>query len=146
MMLIRRRMKITSKMKLDDLYFGVVMNPMSYTKYSDRNNLTTYNIFDSYRVKWSVATYVAMTAKKKAEVSDPLRFCFGDTWGRTEWEFIVCPWPYTNEDTIDLVGKKVDIFSMYVEPNAELLMDLVNRVTKTSAKAWLKAEKERRKQ
>lgn len=137
-------MKITAKMKLDDLYFGIVMNPMSYTKYSDRNNLTTYNIFDSYRVKWSVATYVAMTAKQKAQVSDPLTFCFGDTWGRTEWEFIVCPWPYKDEDTIDLVGRKVDVFNMYVKPNAELLMDLVNRVTKTSAKAWLKAEKERR--
>lgn len=136
-------MKIASKMKLDDLYFGVVINPMSYTSFKDRNGLVEYNLFDSSRVKWSVATYVKMTAKQKAEINDPLAFCFGDTWGRTEWEFIVCPWPYRDEDTIDLVGKKVDVYTMYVKPNAELLMNLVNRVTKTSAKEYLKAEKER---
>ena len=134
------------KTKIDDLYFGVKLFPMSYASKSELNKLKTYNLFEFGRVKWSVARYATMTDKeKKSILSDPLRFCFGDVWSRTEFEFIACPWPYTDEMTISNSGVKVDTWSLYVEPNADLLMEMVNSVSVPSAKKYLSEERKRRK-
>lgn len=138
-------MRIKDKLSLDELYFGVVLYPMSYNNQEERTKIKTYNLFDSYGVRLSVATYATMSDKERAErVSNPLSYCFGDTWGRTEWEFIMCPWPYREGDKVEDVGTKVDIYRMYVEPNGELLMDLVNRVSPTSAMKFLSEERKRR--
>ena len=129
---------MNSKISINDLYFGVVTHQMSYSTKEGRNELKVYNLFDSTRVKFSVARYVTMSEKERMQLmSDPLHFCFGDTWGRTEWEFIVCPWPYKEDEKVVDCGRKVDVFSMYVEPNSNLLMDMVNRVSVSSAKKWL---------
>lgn len=134
------------KIDINKLYFGVKLFPMSYASKSELNKLKTYNLFEFGRVKWSVAKYVAMTDKeKKSILSDPLHFCFGDVWSRTEFEFIACPWPYTDEMTISNSGVKVDTWSLYVEPNADYLMSLVNSVSPTSARAYLREERKRRK-
>lgn len=124
-------------MKIDDLYFGVKLMPFSYNSKEGRTTLKTYNLFDFSRVKWSVARWVTMSADERKGVSSPLRFLFGDVWGRTEYEFIVCPWPYGDGEGVSDNGQKVDTFMMYVEPNAKLLMDMVNSVSVSSAKKYM---------
>ena len=134
------------KININKLYFGVKLFPMSYRSKSERDKLKTYNLFDFGRVKWSVARYVTMTDKeRKSLMSDPVHFCFGDVWSRTEFEFIACPLPYTDEMTISNSGVKVDTYEMYVEPNKDYLMSLVNRVSPTSARMYLREERKRRK-
>lgn len=125
------------KMDIDDLYFGIMLTKMSYSSLDERTELVKYNLFDLSRVKWSVACYVAMSEDEKKDLTSPLRFCFGDVWARTEFEFIVCPWPYRDDEQIS-DGRKVDTWTMYVEPNADLLMEMVNSVTKTSAQRYLR--------
>lgn len=134
-------MKIKEKMKLEDLYFGVKLYEMSYSSREERK-IVTYNLFDSYRVKRSVASWVVMKPEEK-EKHEFLPWCFGDTWGRTEWEFIMCPWPYGENELVSDQGEKVDIYGMYVEPNAGLLRDLVDRVTVSSAKKYLAEDRRR---
>lgn len=124
-------------MKLDDLYFGVKLMPLSYNSKEGRTELKTYNLFDLSRIKWSVAKYVTMTDTERSLLHNSLMFCFGDVWGRTEYEFIVCPWPYGDGEGVSDNGQKVDTFTMYVEPNAKLLMDMVNSVSVSSAKKYL---------
>ena len=131
------------KKKLDALYFGVKLYPLSYSSDQERE-LATYNLFDFARVKWSVAKYITMTDIERQNVSNPLMFCFGDVWSRCEFEFVVCPWGGTEEDAkITEVGTKVDIYKMYVEPNAEYLMELISSVSQSSAKAYLREERKR---
>ena len=134
------------KININKLYFGVKLFPMSYRSKGELGELQTYNLFDFGRVKWSVARYVTMTDKeRKSLMSDPVHFCFGDVWSRTEFEFIACPWPYTDKDTIENSGVKVDTYEMYVEPNQDYLMSLVNRVSPTSARMFLREERKKRK-
>ena len=122
--------------QLDNLYFGVKLFELSNVKQYG-HKLETYNLFDFSRVKWSVARYVTMTdEKKKSLLSDPLHFCFGDTWGRCESEMLIRPLVSDEEDTL-----KTDIFQMYVEPNANLLMEMVNSVSVNSAKKYLREQK-----
>lgn len=40
---------------------------------------------------------------------------------------------------------KVDVYEMYVKPNAGHLMDLVNSVSEAEAKRWLAEDNKRRK-
>lgn len=133
------------KTKIDDLYFGIKLYPMSYGDKAEKRKLATYNLFSFGRVKWSVARYITMPEKeKKALMSDPLVFCFGDVWSRCEYEFMVCPWGGLNEnDKVVDVGMKVDTFEMYVKPNADLLMEMVNSVSVSSAKKYLSEERKR---
>ena len=133
------------KLNINKLYFGVKLYPVLCRDKSELKELDTFNLFDLSRVKWSVARYVTMTEKeKKSLLSDPLHFCFGDTWGRCEYEFVVCPWGGLDEnDKVLEVGIKVDTFEMYVKPNADLLMDMVNRVSISSAKEYLRDERKK---
>ena len=124
-------------MKIDDLYFGVKLIPLLYSSEEGRTELKTYNLFGFSRVKWSVARWVTMSDEEKKNVTSPLHFLFGDVRGRTEYEFIVCPWPYGDGEGVSDNGQKVDTFMMYVEPNAKLLMDIVNSVSVSSAKKYM---------
>lgn len=124
-------------MKIDDLYFGVKLMPLSYNSEEGRTELKTYNLFDFSRIKWSVAKYVTMTDTERSLLHNSLMFCFGDVWSRAEYEFLICPWPYKDGEFVEQVGQKVDIFTMYVEPNAKLLMDMVNSVSVSSAKKYM---------
>lgn len=133
-------MKIKDKISIDSLYFGVMLYPMSWSSIEERNTLKQYNLFDSSRVKRSVAMWVLMSPEEKRK-KDFLRWCFFDVWGRAEYEFVVCPWPYTDKDTIDSVGVKVDTWTMYVEPNKDYLRELVDKVTKSSARAYLREQR-----
>lgn len=103
--------------------------------------LETYNLFDFVKVRWSVAKYATMSEEeRKSLLSDPLWFCFGDVAGRCEYEYIIRPMGSEEEDE-----KKVDVYQMYVEPNAEYLMKIVNSVSVSSAKKYLSEERKRRK-
>ena len=128
---------IKDKININDLYFGVKLMPLSYWSQKERISLKTYNLFDLSKVKWSVAMWVTMGEKKREEITNPLHFLFGDVWSRAEYEFIVCPWPYGDGEGVSENGQKVDTFTMYVLPNEKLLMDMVNRVTKSSASKYL---------
>lgn len=130
---------------INDLYFGVVMPPISYSGPEERMNLKIYNLFDFNSIKKSVARYVVMSEEERKKVINPLLFCFSDVWSRTEFEVIVCPWPFTEKDTISNSGKKMDIYSLYVLPNADLLMDMVEGVSVPSAKKYLAEERKKRK-
>ena len=133
------------KTQLDKLYFGIVLYPLSYWSKEKKEKLTTYNLFDFGRVKWSVASYASKTEEEKREVADPLMYCFGSVWSRCEFEYVICPWSgINNNDKAVEVGTKVDVYKMYVEPNAEYLMSLVGSVSQSSAKAYLSAERKRR--
>ena len=133
------------KLNINNLYFGVKLFPMSYSSKIELNRLETYNLFEFGSVKRMVAKYATMTNdEKKILVSDPLRFCFGDVWDRTEFQFIVYPLFSTDKMINTDNGVKVDTWSLYVEPNADYLMSLVNSVSPTSAKAYLRDEHKRK--
>lgn len=137
---------LNKKAKLNDLYFGIKLYPLSYSSKDKLKELTTYNLFDFGRVKWSVAKYVTMSEEEKKALltRDPLLFCFGDVWSRCEYEFVVCPWGGLDEnDKVSDVGIKVDTYEMYVKPNAKLLMDMVNSVTVNSAREYLRKDRKR---
>ena len=113
-------------MKIDELYFGIKLVDFNTRK------LQTYNLFTP-RIKRNVAIY----AKDKSVLAnhswfEPLSFCFGDMRGRTEYEFYV-------SDVVD--GKeqsKADAYEMYVKPNEEYLMSLVDSISEYEGKKWLK--------
>lgn len=125
------------KVSLDKLYFGIRLYPLSYGS-SSKRELATYNLFDFAKVRWSVASYAAKAPEEKKKIENPLFYCFSSVWSRCEYEFVVCPWGgLGNDDRAVEVGTKVDIYKMYVEPNAEHLMELVDSVSVSSAKKYL---------
>ena len=134
--------------KLTDLYFGVVAPGIGAGRI-DRLNLRSFNLFQSTRVRWSVARWVVETNKdpKFAEEHDFLFWCFGDTRARCEWEWLIAPWGGTSgEEQLKDVCEKVDVYTMYVEPNAKYLRELVDSVSITSAKKYLFEERRRYRQ
>ena len=119
------------KLDIEKLYFGVKVIDFNTDK------TKTINLFSINKVATSVAVYVKRRGTKtwkehvENENFDPLRFCFGSVWGRVQYEMFVT----------DMFGKteeKVDVYQMYVEPNRELLLDMVNRVSVSSARRYLK--------
>lgn len=117
-------------MKIDDLYFGVKLYD------PNANAFKTWNIFNSSRVRWDCASYVKYA--KEEGVIDPLRYCFGSLWGRVQYEFMVAP-VFTDD------VNKVDIYQMYIEPNRDYLMSLVDSISLRSATQVLQEDKKRRK-
>lgn len=128
-------MRIEEKININDLYFGYKIYDFSYVSEEERK-ISTHNLFDSSRVLWSVAMWVLMSEDEKKQ-HDALSWCFGDTRGRCEYEFVMAPWAGEGEE------RKVDIYQMYVEPNSELLLDIISRVTVSSAKKYLSEERKR---
>ena len=119
-------------MKIDDLEFNVMIQDGAWAK-GQKVKLRKFNVFHSHRVMLSVAMWVA---GKAPENSDFLHWCFGDLAHRTEYEMIVSSWPPA-ENSED----KFDVFTLYIEPNAKLLKEMVDKVSVSSAKNWLKNNK-----
>ena len=129
------------KVNLNDLYFGVKLFPLCYNSREElkTRGLQTYNLFDFSRVKWSVAKYVTMKEKERqALLSSPLGFCFGDVAHRVEYEHLVSPIVHPEDASL-----KVDTWSLYVEPNKDLLMKMVDSVSVSSATKYLREERKR---
>lgn len=117
-------------MKIDELYFGYVMfDPNSH-------ELKQYNLFSSLRVQHSIARWATMDEIERSHF-DQLHFCFGDTQYRCEYEMLVDSWPVQNEKGLT----KVDTYQMYVEPNRDYLLSLVNKISADEGKKWLKANR-----
>lgn len=135
------RKKNQQEIDINDAYFGVVTRKLSWNNEKERNSVQASNLFDFYRVKRSVAIW--KTRPELAEDHDLIPFCFFDVCGRCEFEFIVCPWPYADDDTIANSGVKVDVYEMYVKPNADILTDIVNSISVESARKWLKEDRAR---
>lgn len=112
-------------MKLNDAYFGI--------KLIRGGKLVDANLFGSIRVLDSIACWKLMPKSTKRTLSsDLIHFCFGDTRGRYEYEMMVEP----------LIGgepQKVDIFQMYVLPNAKLLENIVKSISVSSAREYKKS-------
>lgn len=112
-------------MDIKKLYFGVYQWDFNQKKPRE------VNLFDSLRVMRSIAIWKTIPDDQKNQISDPLSFCFGDTWGRVEWEFDISA-PFFDDNHY-----KMDIFTLYVKPNAQILLDMVEKVSVESAKRWL---------
>lgn len=108
----------------------------------DKPEIESFNLFDVPRVKLSVAHYV-VRKERGEDVENPLFACFNDVWSRVQFEYIIVPFPFREDYDIDKVGKKVDIYTMYVEPNKDLLMDMVNSVSLNSARKVIAEERKR---
>jgi hypothetical protein len=122
------------KNPIDELYFGVV------TIDFNSKRLKTQNLFASWRVRHAIAVYVADKEKIKASLPNllPLHFCFGDTQGRCEYETLFYAQEYPNTVASKVI--KTDVYEMYVKPNADYLMSLVDSISEKDAKKWLKKE------
>lgn len=118
---------------IKDLYFGC----MNYD--FNRKEIVQYNLFGSMRVLRSIAIY--RTRKDELENDDwyrdgfdPLRFCFGDLDGHVEYEMQV-------GGAFEDETKKMSLWDMYVVPNADLLLSMVNNVSIESCERWLEENK-----
>lgn len=114
-------------MKIKDLYFGIVLFDPNVREPKQ------FNLFNSLRVQHSIATWATLSDEEKKD-KDQLSFCFGDTRGRCEYEMLVQNWPATKMDKV----YKVDTYQLYVEPNRDYLLSLVDKISKTEGKKWLK--------
>lgn len=125
------------RIPLKKAYFGVATVDIN-------GDIQFWNLFDNLRVKLSVASYVVMTPEaKKLLLMDPCRFCFGDVWSRCEYEFVVNRWPFGEKDLVS-GGRKMDVYQMFVEPNKDHLMTIVNSISKSSARKYLAEERKKR--
>lgn len=119
------------RININDLYFGIVMWDPNLGIFRE------YNLFDSMRVLRSLAIY-KIHPELYTQFSDILFAIYGDTAGRVQYEF----------DIRDIFGKeepvKMDVYRMFVEPNRDYLLSLVDSVTVASARKWLKEYKDGR--
>ena len=119
-------------MKISDLFFGI--RRMDF----NTNSLVIENLFQSLRVQHSIAVWAANP--ELHDQYDLISFCFGDTRGRVEYEFLARPMIVKKpEDPAN--WHKVDTYKMYVEPNADYLRSLVEQIDKKEGKRWLEANK-----
>ena len=136
-------------MKITDLKFMVKRWDFNTSQFED------FNIFNNGGVLRSVALWVkASKTKKKTkndnfilkEHSSPenrLMFLFGDLWGRCEYEFIVKDGQLAGGLFEDVEGEKTDIFQYYVKPNAKELLEMVDKVSLSSATNFLREDRNR---
>lgn len=122
----------TTKVDISDLYFGIKWWEVN------KNQFETRNLFDSSRVKESVARWVLMDTADRKDIKDPLHFLYGSLWSRVEWEFGVCSVFCKSMDAVE----KTDVYEFYIEPNRDYLLALANSVTKASAQRYLKELKD----
>lgn len=129
-------------MKLIDLKFPVKVWDFTTGKVKE------VNLFSSQKVLSSIAVWRTMTDEERESVTtDQTAFCFGDTWGRVEWEFSVdkdgnIDAPFQDWSKNDLSGyKKTDVFSYYVLPNEKKLMKMVRSASRRSCELFLKKER-----
>lgn len=112
-------------MKLDEAYFGITLINHSGPT-NGPTQFETYNIFDNIEVRRSICIYKV----RKIQVDDPLFFCFNSFWSRSQYEF------YISDGYRDIVKK--DAYSLFIEPNEEYLMKVVDIINLNDCKKWLK--------
>lgn len=112
------------RLDLEKLWFGV------YIWDCNTDKPKCINLFGSIRVLYSVACWVLMNDKQRRRINSQLGFCFGDTRARVEYEMLVSDLSDNPNRNIE----KMDVWTLYVAPNEGLLLDMVNHVTKASAR------------
>lgn len=97
-----------------------------------------FNVFSSTRILHNVATYRIGKFREhyKDEPERWFNWCFGDTWGRYEWE-VGFGDPFLNNDG-SWDGEKTDVYTLFLEPNKNLLKKMIDNVSVTSCKTWLR--------
>lgn len=118
---------------IKDLYFGCLNFNFNTKRFEE------HNLFGSMRVLHSIAIY--KTRQEDLENNewhlgefDPLSFCFGDLRGHVEYEMQVGQ--VFGDETL-----KMSLWDLYVVPNADLLMDMVNSISIESCERWLEENK-----
>lgn len=129
-------------MKIEDAYFGYVKPEMNYRSKSERK-LATYNLFNSSRVRRSVAKWVTMGDEERKR-HNFLPYCFSDACGRAEYEWTISPWPYDEGALVSDEGVKTDAYESYIRPNEKILRQIVDSISVSSATRYLREERKRR--
>lgn len=136
------------KIDLEKAYFGIVLWDFN----ADEPKVA--NLFGSIRVLTSVARWRVMdeseTGRKNKKYIkehsslDGLSFCFGDTRGRVEYEMLCSDVVGSESVKGNKNVRKLDTWTLYVEPNRELLMEMVENMSITSCRRVLRKYAPRR--
>lgn len=134
-------------MKIEDLeYIGKVYD-FNHRRFED------YNIFNNSRVLRGIAMWIVANKRKKKSKNDKylleryrtpedvIQLCFFDLCGRCEYEFIVKDGEIVGSLWDNVEGEKSDVYKYYVLPNSQMLMDMINKVSLTSAQRWLREDR-----
>lgn len=133
------------KKKLTDLEFYVPI-------WTFDKKMEYRNIFQSLEVLRNVARYRKGEYDKLQKLREgepkglfrkPLEqwafYCFSSMWSRVEWEFGFGE-PFKNSDgTWD--GRKVDVFTAFILPNAKLLKQMIDEVSLNSCNEWSRKDR-----
>lgn len=124
------------KLDLEKAYFGIVLWDFNEDKPK------VCNLFGSIRVLTSIASWRLMdtteTGRKNKEYIkkntslDGLSYCFSDVRGRVQYEMLVSDVFGDGSAKGNHNVEKLDTWFLYVEPNRELLMNMVERMSISS--------------
>ena len=108
------------------------------------NTLEDYNLFQSHRVLRSIAIWKTRPNVRSFFMThDPLRYWFGDTWGRIEWEWDQAP-DGTAYPPLTTKYPKVCTYDECVVPYRKILTDLVDSISVNSCRQFLKEDRARK--
>lgn len=117
--------------RIQDLYFGVICPDWLVAK----GGRGVVNLFDLCGIRYYAARYRLRESGcgfNRAICGDPLFFVFGDVWSRCEFEFVINSFPEKGE------GSKMSIFDMYVTPNKQLLLNMIDECSEGSARTYIR--------
>lgn len=108
----------------------------------NRHTVEPFNIFEDIRILLSVASFKTglfdlLYPSEEERKEHWLRWCFGDTWGRVQYNLLI-------SDPVPAEGDKpeeVHIFDCFIKPNEELLFALVESISTKSCEQWLEQHK-----
>ena len=112
-------------MKIDEAYFGVML-PEHSGPTKGNTRLRLYNIFDHQDVRRAISIYKTGDIM----IDDPLFFCFAGFWKRSQYEYRISDGFRT--------PIKIDVYDLYIEPNKEYLLKIIDLIDKKDCKKWLK--------
>ena len=124
--------------KISDLKF--------YISYWDFNKkeLKVANLFELSVVRYGVARYVLEMAKDEPSewaINDRCLYVFHDLWSRCEWELAVCGIVDVDDDEN---WRKVDMVSLFIRPNEELLFDMIDEISVNEARRCIREYRKNR--
>lgn len=108
--------------QIGDLEFNVTIP-------TDRGEFRTFNIFKHPEAQRAICIYKLCPERIRHNLC---LFIFGDFWSRVEYEMLISPL-FGDERWL-----KVDVYSLYIEPNFPLLKEMIDKVSVSSCKEWKK--------
>lgn len=127
------------KIDIDALkYYVTRERPSGGIPSGQRVMLEYFNIFDSIRVKRSVALWVAnFVPHDQTPETAFMQWCFGDLRGRNEYEIGMCPNNLIGSENATDVSVRISIYDAFLANNEPVLRALVDSVDVASAERWL---------